>query len=33
VAAIRALETRVVNADGEDCLTGTATTYTMPLSR
>jgi acyl dehydratase len=25
------LNTRVVNADGEDCLTGTATTYTMPL--
>jgi len=25
------LKTRVVNAAGEDCLTGTATTYTMPL--
>ncbi len=25
------LNTRVVNAAGEDCLTGTATTYTMPL--
>jgi acyl dehydratase len=25
------LKTSVVNAAGEDCLTGTATTYTMPL--
>lgn len=25
------LKTSVVNADGEECLTGTATTYTMPL--
>jgi acyl dehydratase len=26
------LATRVVNAAGEDCLTGTATTYTVPLA-
>ena len=25
------LNTRILNAAGEDCLTGTATTYTMPL--
>lgn len=25
------LNTRIVNAEGQDCLTGTATTYTMPL--
>jgi acyl dehydratase len=30
---IRALETRVVNADREDWLTGTAATCTMPLRR
>jgi acyl dehydratase len=27
------LETVVRNASGEDCVVGTATTYTMPLSR
>ncbi len=27
------LKTSVVNAAGEDCLTGTATTYTVPLAR
>ena len=25
------LETIIRNADGEECVTGTATTYTMPL--